>query len=44
MGELRAARRRRGVEDGREVSKDKVAKKVMAVKDNYVVIRMGVAN
>ena len=31
-------------EDGREVSKDRVTQTVMAVKDNYVVIRMGVAN
>jgi len=31
-------------EDGRELSKDRVSRKVMAVKDNYVVIRMGVAN
>ena len=31
------------VENGRELAKDMVAKKVTAVKDNYVVIRMGVA-
>jgi hypothetical protein len=30
-------------EDGRERSKDRVIRKVMAVKDNYVVIQMGVA-
>jgi hypothetical protein len=31
-------------EDGIEVSKDRETHKVMAVKDNYVVIRMDVAN
>ena len=32
-----------GVENGRELAKDMVRQKVMAVEDNYVVIRMGVA-
>ncbi len=32
-----------GVENGREPAKDMVAKKLMVVKDNYIVIRMGVA-
>ena len=32
-----------GVENGRELAKDMVTQRVMAVKDNYVVIRMGVA-
>jgi len=31
-------------EDGGEVSKDRVSQKVIAVKDNYAVIRMGAAN
>ena len=31
-------------EDECELSKDRIVQKVMAVKDNYVVIRMGVAN
>lgn len=30
--------------DGRELSKDRVIQKVMAVKNNYIVIRMSVAN
>jgi len=32
-----------GVENGRELAKDMVAQKVMAVEDNYIVTRMGVA-
>jgi hypothetical protein len=32
-----------GVENGRELAKDMVAQKVIAVKNNYVVIRMDVA-
>jgi hypothetical protein len=31
-------------EDGRELSKGRISHKVMAVKDNYVAIRMCVAN
>ena len=40
----RAAGRRMGDDDGRELSNDRVSRTVMAVKNNYVVIRMGVAN
>ena len=39
-----AAGQRIGVGDGCEVSKDRVAQTVLEVKNNYVVIRMGVAN
>ncbi len=40
--ERRAAGRRKGVDDGRELSKDMVAQRLMCVKDNYVAIRMSV--
>ena len=33
---------REGAEDGRELSKDRVPRKVITVKDNYIVIRMEV--
>src|SRR6266700_6580107 len=38
-----AAGRREGGEDGRELSKDRVARELMLVKDNLLVIRMIVA-
>ena len=39
----RATGHRPGVEDGRELSRNMVARWLMVVKDNLLVIRMGVA-